>query len=192
MAICASCGKKIKNPHYLDGKIYGYNCYKQALSVKYKQWEDAKNAEYSAKCFAAMQIFEGKKSSQFHDNVCKQWHDCQKLTAKQLECIIKGFTHQEKIDFWCIWSELTEDDILKWSIPSWIISEINKNRISWAHYMYNESIHKCLFYSRLYKKGYYFCKDVDDSIVYLMPISALESDKKDEEIEILFIVYPEN
>ena len=75
---CADCGRKIPicNAHYINGKPYGYSCYKKQLALIYKQWEDEKNAEYSAKCFAAMQIFEGKKSNSFHDSICKQWNDC--------------------------------------------------------------------------------------------------------------------
>lgn len=108
---CADCGRKISicNAHYINGKPYGYSCYRKQLALLYKQWEDEKNAEYSAKCFAAMKIFEGKKSNSFHDSVCKQWNECKKLTAKQLECIIKGFTDKESIDFWIIWQQLYKD-----------------------------------------------------------------------------------
>ena len=70
---CAECGRPIENAHYLNGKHYGYNCYKQKLAILYKQWEDERNVEYSAKCFAAMQIFQGKRSNSFHDSICKQW-----------------------------------------------------------------------------------------------------------------------
>ena len=73
---CADCGRKIPacNARYINGKPYGYSCYKKQLALLYKQWEDEKNAEYSAKCFAAMQIFERKKSNSFHDSICKQWN----------------------------------------------------------------------------------------------------------------------
>ena len=42
---CAECGRPIENAYYLNGKAYGYNCYKQKLAIIYKQWEDEKNAE---------------------------------------------------------------------------------------------------------------------------------------------------
>ena len=109
MLKCADCGKTIQNPHYLNGKAYGYSCYKKQLALLYKKFEDEKNAEYAKECFAAMQIFERKKSNSFHDSICKQWNECKKLTGKQLICIEKGFTPKEKIDFWCIWFTLTED-----------------------------------------------------------------------------------
>jgi len=97
---CADCGRKIPicNAHYINGKPYGYGCYKKQLALLYKRWEDEKNAEYSVKCFAAMQVFQDKKSNSFHDSICKQWNECKKLTAKQLNCIINGFTDQENIN----------------------------------------------------------------------------------------------
>lgn len=77
---CSDCGRKIPVHHAygINKKPYGYSCYRKRLVLIYKQWEDEKNAEYSAKCFAAMQIFEGKKSNSFHDSICKQWNECKK------------------------------------------------------------------------------------------------------------------
>ena len=43
---CSECGRLVKNAYYINGKAYGYNCYKQKLMLIYKQWEDEKNAEY--------------------------------------------------------------------------------------------------------------------------------------------------
>ena len=107
---CAECGRPIENAYYLNGKPYGYNCYKQKLAIIYKQWEDEKNAEYSTKCFAAMQIFQNKKSNSFHDSICKQWNDCKKLTAKQLNCITKGFNFNETISFYKVWFLLANEE----------------------------------------------------------------------------------
>lgn len=161
---CADCGRKIPicNAHYINKKHYGYSCYKKQLALLYKQWEDEKNAEYSVKCFAAMQVFQDKKSNSFHDSICKQWNECKKLTVKQLNCIINGFTDQENINFWIIWQQLTNDECLTWSIPSWVENTIYKNRNGFADYMGNEAVINCLLYDRTYKKqGFHFSHDLE-------------------------------
>lgn len=194
---CADCGRKISacNAHYINGKPYGYSCYKKQLALLYKQWEDEKNAEYSSKCFAAMQVFEGKKSNSFHDSICKQWNECKKLTARQLECIIKGFTDQENINFWIIWQQLTSDECLKWSIPTWVENTINKNKNGFADYMENEAVINCLLYDRTYKKqGFYFSHDleIDPERVHITRNGKnniyLQEDIEDEYVEVLKVV----
>lgn len=186
---CADCGRKIPicNAHYINGKPYGYSCYKKQLALLYKQWEDEKNAEYSAKCFAAMQVFEGKKSNSFHDSICKQWNDCKKLTARQLECIIKGFTDQENIKFWIIWQQLSNDECLKWSIPAWVDRKID----NYADYMENEAIINCLLYDSVYKKrGFHFYRDKEynQEKIGIMSNAELNDNLEDEEIEVLKVV----
>lgn len=186
---CAECGKDIKNAYYINGKAYGYNCYKQKLALIYKQWEDEHNTEYSAKCFAAMQIFEGKRSNSFHDSICKQWNECKKLTAKQLECIIKGFNLKEKIDFLCIWFPLTKDEDLKRGISSWIETELYK-KYCVGDYINNEAVINCLLYDRKYKNGFHFCHDIDDKpeIIYISQNKYLQENLEDEYIEVLKVV----
>lgn len=183
---CADCGRKIPicNAHYINRKPYGYSCYKKQLTLLYKQWEDEKNAEYSAKCFAAMQVFEGKKSNSFHDSICKQWNECKKLTVKQLECIIKGFTSQEKINFWIIWQQLTDDECLKWSIPSWVDRKID----NYADFVENEAIINCLLWDPIYRKrGFHFYvdKEYNPEKVCIMSNAELKDNMEDEEIEVI-------
>lgn len=194
---CADCGRKIPvcNARYINGKPYGYSCYKKQLALLYKQWEDEKNTEYSAKCFAAMQIFEGKRNNSFHDSICKQWNDCRKLTAKQLECIIKGFTEQEKVNFWLIWFQLTNDECLKWSIPSWVENTIRKNKNGFADYMEDDAIINCLLYDRNYgKQGFHFYRDIeiDSERIHMIENgrnkSYLNENVEDEYIEVLKVV----
>lgn len=190
MLKCAECGKPIENAYYINGVAYGYNCYKQKLTLIYKQWEDEHNKEYSIKCFAAMQIFQGKKSNSFHDSVCKQWNECKKLTAKQLECIIKGFTAQEKINFWLVWHSLTNDENLKSDLASWLENEIQ----DFSEHVENEAVINCLLSGIRYKKhGFHFLRDVNDSeTVYIMENGKnnkrLNENLEDEEIEVIKIV----
>lgn len=189
---CADCGRKIPicNAHYINGKLYGYSCYKKQLALLYKQWEDEKNAEYSAKCFAAMQVFEGKKNNSFHDSICKQWNDCKKLTARQLECIIKGFTKSEKINFWLIWHQLSNDEMLKSSIPLWLEKEID----DYTDYMENELFINCLFSYRKYRHGFHFYHDIAiyPDRIHMMENGVrniyLQENKEDEEVEIIKVI----
>ena len=189
---CADCGKKIPicNAHYINGKPYGYSCYKKQLALIYKQWEDEKNAEYSAKCFAAMQIFEGKKNNSFHDSICKQWNECKKLTAKQLECIIKRFSDQENIDFWIIWQQLTNDEMTKRSIALWVENSIQ----NFSEYMENEAVINCLLHNPIYKHGFHFLKDIDDKpeMVYIIENGKnnkyLNEHMEDEYMEVLKVI----
>ena len=190
---CSECGRLVENPHYINGKPYGYNCYKQKLAIIYKQWEDEKNAEYSVKCFSAMQIFQGKRSNSFHDSICKQWNDCKKLTAKQLACITKGFTTKEKIDFWIIWHSLTNDEMTKKSIPSWIESEIRKTIGSFENYINDDAFINCMLQSREYKKGLHFFSDIDcgDKVFMAENGEVLKANLEDQEdgyIKILKVV----
>ena len=190
---CAECGRPIENAYYLNGKAYGYNCYKQKLAIIYKQWEDEKNAEYSAKCFAAMQIFQGKKSNSFHDSICKQWNDCKKLTAKQLECIIKGFTFDENISFYKVWFLLANDENKK-SIACWTEMLISKER-KFSDFVNDEEIHNILLTDVRYKRhGFHFWHDIDDEPEDIF-ISCNEKNNRllnenleDEYIEVLKVV----
>lgn len=156
---CAECGKEIKNPHYLNGKLYGYNCYKKELAILYKQWEDERNTEYSAKCFSAMEVFKTKKSNSFHDSIVNQWNNCKKLTAKQLECIIRGFTLEETISFYKLWFLIANKENQK-GISSWLENIILKNKIVFK-IVHDEEICNILLVN--HPSGIHFIKDIDDS-----------------------------
>lgn len=190
---CVECGKPIKNAYYLNGKAYGYNCYKQKLALIYKQWEDEHNTEYSIKCFSAMQVFESKKSNSFHDSICKQWNECKKLTAKQLNCIIKGFSFSEMIQFYKTWFLLADDEN-KRAIASWTENIISKERKFYA-FVEDEEIHNILLVSVNYRRyGFHFWHDIEDEPQEIF-ISAngkentfLQENIEDEYIEVLKIV----
>lgn len=190
---CAECGRPIENAYFLNGKPYGYNCYKQKLAIIYKQWEDEKNAEYSVKCFAAMQIFQGKRSNSFHDSICKQWNDCKKLTAKQLECIIKGFTFDETISFYKVWFLLANDENKK-SIACWTETLISKER-KFVDFVNDEEVHNILLTDVRYKRhGFHFWHDIDDEPEDIFISCNEKNDRllnenlEDEYIEVLKVV----
>ncbi len=100
MAKCAECGKPIINCHYLDGKIYGHECFKRALALKMVKFADNHNALYNAECVAAMAVYAPKKSNKFHDSICQQWNDYGKLTGKQLSCIRDSFNVIDKMNYY--------------------------------------------------------------------------------------------
>lgn len=190
---CSECGRLVENPHYINGKPYGYNCYKQKLAIIYKEWEDERNAKYSAKCFAAMQIFQGKRNNSFHDSICKQWNDCKKLTAKQLECIIKGFTFDETISFYKVWFLLANDENKK-AIACWTEIIINKER-KFSDFVEDEEVHNILLTDIKYKKhGFHFWHDIEDEPEDIFIScngkndSNLQENLEDEYIEVLKVV----
>lgn len=160
MIQCTECGRKIEHAYYINGIAYGYSCYKMKLIITYKQWEDERNKEYSVKCFSAMQVFTDKKSnSSFHDGIMKQWNDCKKLTAKQLEYIIKGFTFEETISFYKVWFSLANEEI-KRAISGWSIYLIQKEG-KVADFVEDEAIHEIIKNNREYEGGFHFYKDID-------------------------------
>lgn len=190
---CAECGRPIENAYWINGKAYGYNCYKQKLMLIYKQWEDERNTEYSAKCFAAMQVFQNKRSNSFHDSICKQWNNCKKLTAKQLDCIIKGFNFDEKISFYKIWFTFANDEN-KRSIASWAETLICKER-KFSNFVNDEEMHNILLTDIRYKRhGFHFWHDVEDEPNDIFISCNEKNDRllnenlEDEYIEVLKVV----
>jgi len=189
---CTDCGRKIPicNAHYINGKPYGYSCYRKQLVLLYKQWEDEKNAEYSAKCFAAIQIFEGKKSNSFHDSICKQWNECKKLTAKQLNCIERGFTQSELFDFYIMWQLLSNNRSIQDSIAGHMLCKMQET-FSFGKYMNNEDVLNCLLYRQELKNGFHFARDIEDDpeMIFIYDNDTfLNGHMKDEYIEVLKIV----
>lgn len=155
---CEECGKEIKNPHYINGKPYGFNCYRKKLAIINKEWENEHNAEYSAKCFSAMEVFKNKKSNSFHDAILFQWNTCKKLTGKQLGCIIKGFTPEETILFYKIWFLLANKENQK-AISSWMENIILKNKMVFK-IIHDKEICNILLVN--HPSGIHFLKDIED------------------------------
>ena len=194
---CATCGKEIKNAHHINGKVYGYNCYKMQLAIIFKQFEDEKNHEYAIKCFSAMEVFASKKSNSFHDSIVKQWNDCKKLTARQLECVIKGFSDIETIEFYKVWFLLTNDNFTKKSILSWIERIIDKNKM-WFSYMEDETVMNIFLsdcFINKYKNGFHFYNDIEidsEKEVYIMENGRdnkrLKATQEDEYLRIYKII----
>lgn len=194
MCKCTGCGKQINNPYYINGKAYGYSCYKKQLALIYKQWEDERNKEYSQDCFAVMQVFQNKKSNSFHDSICKQWKECKKLTGKQLACIKKGFTNDDKIQYWIVKQALATDKHEKSNCADMVQDLLYKIRRSNAEkfikYFEDEAVVNCLRLKREYVNGFHIWKDIEDDFDYTCISSNseyLQDHKEDEFIEVLKI-----
>ena len=101
---CICCGKEIKHIYYLDGKTYGYNCYKLKVAEKYKNYIDNKNLKYSLMAISAVEIYKNHKEcsswgKEFKESIIKQFTNCNKLTYKQLSCICNRLTKEELIKY---------------------------------------------------------------------------------------------
>ncbi len=196
MAKCVVCGKAIQNIYKLNGKIYGYNCYQKELALLYKKYEDEKNAEYSAKCFAAMSVFKNKKSNKFHDSVCEQYENCKKITAKQLECVERSFTKNEMLEFYVLYFSLTKKGKTKRDIAYSVYNTIRDRH----YYIYDEAIMNredvanILFYVDELRRGFFFLKDYFTNKIFIEKVGIedfyLKEYQEDDKFEVLKIVYP--
>jgi hypothetical protein len=115
MTKCCTCSKDIKNIYRLDGKNYGYNCYRLALALKMAKLEEIKNNEYALKCFATLEVFKNKEfnrewNNNFKNSILLQWNDCKKLTGKQLNCITSKMNNIELLEIELIYALISEDD----------------------------------------------------------------------------------
>jgi glutamyl/glutaminyl-tRNA synthetase len=91
---CFTCGRPIINAHWLDGKMYGHECYKIALSLKYAALQKVYNDDYTKKCIAAITTLENTSfgkgwNEDFKKSILSQWNNCNKLTGKQLDIVLK-------------------------------------------------------------------------------------------------------
>lgn len=197
MAKCAICGKTIKNIYHLNRKIYGYECYKKELALIYKAFEDEKNEEYSAKCFAAMQVFKNKKSNNFHDSVCEQYENYKKITSKQLNCVERSFTKNEMLEFYVLYFSLTKKDNTKRDIAYSVYNTIKDNQynnICDERIIEKEDIVSVLLYVDDFKHGIFFYKDYVVNKIFIQKIGRkehyLKEYQEDDSIEILKVVCP--
>ena len=173
MAICAKCGKEIKNVYMLDGKIYGYNCYKMELAKKYKNFIDAKNLKYTLVAMATIETYKKHKETtawgkDFKASILNQFDDCGKLTYKQLSCITKRFDKFEKLDNDLLISTLYKDNGLLDEYKE-ICKDIKyyftKSEVI-EKYKYNELFQQCIRDSRKAHMNIYSEYDRDENKVY--------------------------
>lgn len=194
---CTECGKPIEKPYYIDGKPYGYTCYKREMSIRLAKMklaeQEAKNARYSCECFCAMEIFKNKKPGRFHDSICEQWDACHKLTINQLKAIRNSFSGSEKVVFYALQAILQEDKLYKRSAANWMETELYKLSMQERKALIdNGIINQAMLENIDYKKGFVWVYDSDIDVIMVEKISTYEKcDQDDPYIELLKMVMPE-
>lgn len=194
---CTECGKPIEKPYYIDGKPYGYTCYKREMAIKLAKMklveQEEKNARYSCECFCAMEIFKNKKPGRFHDSICEQWNACHKLTINQLKAIRNSFSGSEKVVFYALQANLQDDKHYQENMAEWTETEINRLKTQEEQKLFieNDLVNNALIKIRKYKNGFVWIFDADYDGIFIDRMSAWEEEKQDPEIKLLKMVTPE-
>lgn len=146
-----------------------------------------------------MSVFKNKKSNKFHNSVCEQYENCKKITAKQLECILRSFTKNELLEFYILYFSLTKKDSVKRDIAYNVYNTIKDkhyNNICDETIMNREDITSILFYIDEFKRGFFFYKDTLINKIFIEKTgsersqrSILKDYQEDEDIEILKVIY---
>lgn len=192
---CTECGKTIEKPYYIDGKPYGYTCYKREMAIRLAKMklaeQEEKNARYSCECFCAMEIFKNKKPGRFHDSICEQWNACHKLTINQLKAIRNSFSASEKVIFYALQANLQSDKHYRESMAEWTETEINRLKVQEQKlFVENELINNALLKIRKYKNGFVWIFDSDYDGIFIDKLSTWEEEKQDPEITLLKMIKP--
>lgn len=88
MAKCTKCGKEIKNTYWLNGKAYGYNCYKQELAMILAEKERLANEKYKIDVAATIEVLKNRtKLNDFLKSIVKFYEEKGFLSQKQIKCI---------------------------------------------------------------------------------------------------------
>lgn len=206
---CATCGKEIKNAYYLDGKVYGYNCYKLVLTQKYAKMQELKNDDYSRKCIALIEVFKTKTfkdkwNKDFQESILNQFDNGHKLTGKQFNLISNKLDEVEKIEYNFLYldlSKMIEDnkeyiDDIKNDLHGLLL--INSNMLK--HFKNDERLFILIkdYYKKLIEKRgykYYLIESIDeddkedgyDSFMEVVKEDRLNKYKEDKYTEILFL-----
>lgn len=197
---CTTCNKPISNLYYLDGKTYGYNCYKMALSLKLAHLQQLKNDEYSIKCFALISVFENKTfkdtwNNDFKTSILTQWNACNKLTGKQFNVIYQKLNLIESIEYNLLYIDMLEacNIDVKQQQQALYSSLYTQKTQEQIHTMFNtfKADERFLKVLKCYnpKKELYLInkKDIEDTETFFIVVDneQLENYKNDEYTEIL-------
>lgn len=193
---CTECGKPIEKPYYIDGKPYGYTCYKREMAIRLAKMklteQEEKNAQYSCECFCAMEIFKNKKPGRFHDSICEQWDACHKLTINQLKAIRNSFSGLEKVIFYALQANLQDDKHYQENMAEWTETEINRLKTQEEQKLFieNDLINNALLKIKKYKNGFVWIFDSDYDGIFVDRLSTWEKEKQDPEIKLLKMIIP--
>lgn len=82
------------------------------------------------------------------------------LPPGNLNVSLRDLQIRKNISFWIIWQQLTDDDVIKQSIPGWIEDTL---KYDFSKYIEDEAIINCMFYDQRYKHGFHFYKEYEYS-----------------------------
>lgn len=114
MTICASCGKAIKNEYRLNGKVYGYNCYKVALAQYKLELQKLINDVYALEAELILQVygnmtFKNSNAIEFQRSVLDFYKNTGKVTYKQLDAVKSKFTASSWTEYYLLKMDIMED-----------------------------------------------------------------------------------
>lgn len=123
MAKCIKCGKQIKNTYWLNGKAYGYNCYKQELAMILAEKERLANEKYQLDVAVTVEILKNRnKLNDFLKSIINFYEEKGFLSYKQMECI--KLTDQEKFEKWLTVHEMSENEERKEELENIIYNKL--------------------------------------------------------------------
>lgn len=126
MAKCTKCGKEIKNTYWLNGKAYGYNCYKQELAMILAEKERLANEKYQLDVAVTIEILKNRtKLNDFLKSIINFYEEKGFLSYKQVECI--KLTNQEKFEKWLTVYEMSDNQDRKEEIRNIIYESLKHN-----------------------------------------------------------------
>lgn len=194
---CALCGKDIKNVYRLNGKVYGYNCYKLELA-KYKiEQQQLLNDEYAKKVLMAILVYKEKTftrqySVDFQKSILDQYNACKKLTGKQLTAVQNTFSKQDWLSYNIIRLELddfptaTHKKLLAEKIIDDMFYKLQRDSENVNDMLESEPFLNIL--KLAHTKGCHFYKDIDEDFIYIDDNKKLDANKKDEYLEVLKVI----
>jgi len=198
---CSTCGKIIEHPYYLDGKVYGYNCYKLAVALKYAKQMEIRNNNWTKKSIAVIEIFKNKVfkdkwNKDFQESIIKQWDTYSKLTGNQFKCIIKKLTELEEIEYNFLYLSLLKEENEIEEITKYLYYRITEQQKIFKTFKNdNRFINIIANYRKgSIKRGKNFFivefRDIDEvkSICQVLREDKLKLLKKDEYTEIIEII----
>lgn len=126
MAKCSKCSKEIKNTYMLNGKVYGYNCYKQELAMILAEKEKQAKEKYKTNIAATVEILKNRsKLNDFLKGIVNFYEEKGFLSHKQMKCI--KLNHQEELEKWLIIYTMSNNTREKEEVENIIVDKLYRN-----------------------------------------------------------------
>ena len=123
---CAKCNREINNTYKLNGKYYGYDCYKKELSMVLANKENLAKEKYNLEVSITIEILKNRnKLNDFLKDIIKFYENKGFLTSKQLKCI--KLTDEETFNKMLTVYDLLKDEKEREEIEINILNQLYKN-----------------------------------------------------------------